>query len=62
MKELSVAGVEILQLDPTNAASILSARDHISKRTGGKLDILINNAGQCILSSLPSPYISLFQL
>jgi 1-acylglycerone phosphate reductase len=60
MKELPVPGIETLQLDPTNAASILSARDHISKRTGGKLDILINNAGQCIIPSLPS--ISLGQL
>lgn len=38
-------GLEILQLDVTNTHNIQSVRDEIAHRTGGKLDVLVNNAG-----------------
>jgi len=36
--------VHILEADSTNATSIQAAAEHASKITGGKLDVLINNA------------------
>ncbi|KIW16097.1 hypothetical protein PV08_06148 [Exophiala spinifera] len=45
-----VVGVEPLELDPASPESIAKARDEVSRRTGGKLDILINNAGQWLES------------
>ena len=44
MKSLADMGIEPIQLDPTNLGSIRLARDEIAKRTGGKLDILVNNS------------------
>ncbi|OTA66028.1 short-chain dehydrogenase/reductase [Hypoxylon sp. EC38] len=38
-------GMETVILDVTSAASIEQAVSHVSKLTGGTLDILINNAG-----------------
>jgi 1-acylglycerone phosphate reductase len=38
-------GIETLTLDVTRPESISSLKAEISKRTGGKLDILFNNAG-----------------
>lgn len=38
-------GIETFALDVTNVASIAALRDEIVKRTGGKLDMLFNNAG-----------------
>ncbi|KAI5853648.1 hypothetical protein GGS23DRAFT_608381 [Durotheca rogersii] len=37
--------VEILPLDVTSASSITSCVDAVEKRTGGRLDVLVNNAG-----------------
>lgn len=37
-------GIEIIQLDVTKAEDIRRVRDEVSLRTGGKLDILVNNA------------------
>ncbi|KAL0632891.1 NADPH-dependent 1-acyl dihydroxyacetone phosphate reductase [Maublancomyces gigas] len=37
-------GIEIIQLDVTKAEDVRKARDEISLRTGGKLDVLVNNA------------------
>lgn len=45
MTNLESAGVEILHLDVTSLDSIKGLKDEINKRTGGKLDILFNNAG-----------------
>ncbi|KAJ5103200.1 hypothetical protein N7532_003729 [Penicillium argentinense] len=45
LSRLSEKGIEICELDVTNAESITALRDEISKRTGGKLDMLFNNAG-----------------
>ncbi|KAF5671260.1 short-chain dehydrogenase [Fusarium heterosporum] len=45
LTNLEANGIETLVLDVTNPDSITSLRDEIQKRTHGKLDILINNAG-----------------
>ena len=37
--------VKFVELDITKVDTILSARDTISAHTGGKLDVLVNNAG-----------------
>ena len=44
MKELDTLGIETIRLDVTIEESIISLRDEISQRTGGSLDILVNNA------------------
>ena len=44
MEELTKEGIETVVLDITSDESIASAKDEISKRTGGSLDILVNNA------------------
>lgn len=43
LSELS--DVEVLKLDVTVPQSIRQCKDKIAKRTGGKLDVLVNNAG-----------------
>jgi 1-acylglycerone phosphate reductase len=45
LSTLEDKGIETFALDVTNAASIAALRDEIVKRTGGKLDMLFNNAG-----------------
>ncbi|KAG5744117.1 hypothetical protein H9Q72_004977 [Fusarium xylarioides] len=42
---LQEKGIELLTLDVTKPESISALKDEIVKRTGGKLDILFNNAG-----------------
>jgi len=37
--------VEILDVDVTDADTIRQAKDVVAKRTGGRLDVLMNNAG-----------------
>lgn len=37
-------GMSAVQLDVTNQDSITAARDEVANLTGGKLDILVNNA------------------
>jgi hypothetical protein len=44
MKQLSKIGIETLALDVTRSDDIRRTKENISTRTGGKLDILINNA------------------
>ncbi|KAJ7873146.1 NAD-P-binding protein [Mycena olivaceomarginata] len=44
MKQLSKIGIETLALDVTQSDDIRRTKENISTRTGGKLDILINNA------------------
>lgn len=39
------AKVEIVELDVTSAASVKAAISEITQKTGGKIDVLINNAG-----------------
>lgn len=44
--DLSKLGdVEVLELDVTDQQTILRSRDTVAKRTGGRLDVLVNNAG-----------------
>ncbi|KAH7095145.1 hypothetical protein FB567DRAFT_21444 [Paraphoma chrysanthemicola] len=45
LKELESQGIETLVLDVTNAESIAALKAEITSRTGGKLDMLFNNAG-----------------
>ena len=47
-KELQTRGVDIVELDVTNAASVDAAFKALFKRTGGRLDVLINNAGSLV--------------
>ncbi|KAJ6526745.1 hypothetical protein B0H19DRAFT_1214742 [Mycena capillaripes] len=44
MSASSAPGIETLALDVTEISAIKKTRDEISTRTGGKLDILVNNA------------------
>ena len=36
--------IETIQLDVTSTPSVRAARDEVARLTGGKLDILVNNA------------------
>ncbi|KXH40016.1 oxidoreductase [Colletotrichum nymphaeae SA-01] len=42
---LTEKGIETLTLDVTSSESIVTVKEEISRRTGGTLDILYNNAG-----------------
>lgn len=42
---LEEKGIETLTLDVTSAESIAALKTDITARTGGKLDMLFNNAG-----------------
>ncbi|KAF8205549.1 NAD-P-binding protein [Mycena galopus ATCC 62051] len=46
MEELTANGIETLALDVTDIDAIRRTREDISTRTGGKLNILVNNAGR----------------
>lgn len=56
LSTLEDKGIETFALDVTNAASIAALRDEIVKRTGGKLDILFNNAGTSTSNLLIPPW------
>ncbi|KAH8892092.1 NAD(P)-binding protein [Thozetella sp. PMI_491] len=45
LQQLEAKGIEVLPLEVTSAQSIAALKEEITKRTGGKLDILFNNAG-----------------
>ncbi|KAI1853797.1 hypothetical protein JX265_003869 [Neoarthrinium moseri] len=45
VQHLRDAGLEVIQLDVVDPASIRSAVENVSQLTGGALDILVNNAG-----------------
>lgn len=51
LSRLEAKGIEILPLDVTSVESIAALKAEITKRTGGKLDILFNNAGTSMLTS-----------
>ncbi|KAI9148363.1 NADPH-dependent 1-acyldihydroxyacetone phosphate reductase [Paramyrothecium foliicola] len=40
-----LSNIEILELDVTAVETIVRCKETVAKRTGGKLDVLINNAG-----------------
>jgi len=44
-QHLADMGMEIVQLDVNDADSVKAAVETVSAATGGKLDILLNNAG-----------------
>src|ERR1700744_4538685 len=44
-KELQSKGIEILELDVKDEKSVEAAFKTLFQKTGGKLDVLINNAG-----------------
>jgi NAD(P)-dependent dehydrogenase (short-subunit alcohol dehydrogenase family) len=43
--DLRSRGIEVLELDVTDNASVSGAFRELERKTGGKLDVLINNAG-----------------
>src|SRR5579862_3953004 len=47
-EELRAEGIEVLELDVTRDASVAAAFDAAYRKTGGKLDVLVNNAGLLI--------------
>lgn len=53
LSTLAEKGIETFELDVTNAESITALRDDIFKQTGGKLDMLFNNAGSSMSRSVP---------
>jgi len=44
IEALTSKGIETLELDVSKPESIAAAQEDVKKLTGGKLDILINNA------------------
>lgn len=44
LKDLEAMGMSTLSLDVTNAEDIENARKEVEALTGGRLDILVNNA------------------
>ncbi|TRM70476.1 hypothetical protein BD626DRAFT_533720 [Schizophyllum amplum] len=52
MESLAKDGIETVVLDITSDANVAEARDEISKRTGGSLDVLVNNAGVAYSSTV----------
>ncbi len=48
----AVPNAEILELDVTIPSTIQQCKDIVSKRTGDKLDVLVNNAGIDLQSPL----------
>ncbi|KAK9234169.1 hypothetical protein V1525DRAFT_391717 [Lipomyces kononenkoae] len=40
-----ISDIEILELDVTNPKTIARCKEIVAKRTGGSLDVLVNNAG-----------------
>ena len=50
MTELtSLSNVHVLELDVVNPASIAAVVAAVKERTGGSLDVLVNNAGQQLI-------------
>lgn len=47
-----LSDVEIIELDVTSSSSIARCVEHVRKRTGGTLDMLVNNAGRDFLMPL----------
>ncbi len=44
IEPLAEKGIEILELDVTKSESIGTAKDEVKRKTGGKLNFLVNNA------------------
>ncbi|KAF7551353.1 hypothetical protein G7046_g7749 [Stylonectria norvegica] len=52
VEHLKQMGIEIIELEVADSASIKKAAQEVTSLTGGKLDILVNNAGIGALASL----------
>ncbi|KAL6825552.1 hypothetical protein V8C43DRAFT_272810 [Trichoderma afarasin] len=46
LKDLAAMGMSAVQLDVTNGDSIRACKAEVANITGGKLDVLVNNAGR----------------
>jgi NAD(P)-dependent dehydrogenase (short-subunit alcohol dehydrogenase family) len=46
METLAKAGIELLAMDVTDPESLRKTAEQVSEKTGGTLDVLVNNAGQ----------------
>ncbi|KAK0514798.1 hypothetical protein JMJ35_002177 [Cladonia borealis] len=46
LADLTAVGIEALSLEVTSPEAILEVKRHVSERTGGSLDYLVNNAGR----------------
>ena len=46
LSELSAVGIETLSLEVDKPQSIEAVKQEVSRRTGGRLDVLVNNAGR----------------
>ena len=44
LKDLEAVGVSVVALDVTSKESISACREKVETLTGGRLDILVNNA------------------
>lgn len=52
---MGAVGMSTVALDVTNAESIKACHDEVAKITGGKLDILVNNAFVTVLPQISTP-------
>ena len=50
LADLKALGMDTVLLDVTDTAAITAAKEQVHSLTGGKLDILVNNA--CVLSAI----------
>ena len=44
MSALEAAGIETIELDVSKVDEIAKVRDQVQELTGGRLDVLVNNA------------------
>lgn len=52
MEHLKALGIKTIELDVTDKDAITRARDEVSESTGGKLDLLFNNAGRSLRTAI----------
>lgn len=52
LEDLKAIGIEAVVLDVTNPHQIQAARKHVEQRSGGRLDMLVNNAFVLLLFSI----------
>jgi 1-acylglycerone phosphate reductase len=46
MTTLEQEGIECFEMDVTDLDTVKSVKDQVTQKTGGTLDIIVNNAGQ----------------
>jgi 1-acylglycerone phosphate reductase len=54
MSDLQEVGIECLKMDVTDTTSLKKIKEEVEQKTGGTLDVLINNAGLGIFPHMPS--------